>query len=228
MANEAVLKYHGHGCVQLTKGEVSLIVDPFLNDNPAAKTKASDIKCNYVLVTHGHFDHCVDAAEIVNNNNATLISTPDVAKEIAQSCKGATVDTPAIGGKKNYEFGYIRVTPAFHGAGIAGALPCGFIVKFYDKVVYFAGDTGLFSDMKLLGELENIDYAVLPIGDYYTMGPDDAALAVEFLKAKAVVPIHYNTWPVIEQDPIAFKNKVESKTDAKVIVLDPGTETTLK
>jgi L-ascorbate metabolism protein UlaG (beta-lactamase superfamily) len=228
-ANNPVLKFHGHACLQLTKGDVSLIVDPFLApNNPAAKATAADIKCNYVLVTHGHPDHCADAPEIVNNNQALLVATYEVAYEVANSCPGAALETLGFGAKKDYEFGYIRVTPAWHGSGIAGALPCGFIVKFYDKVVYFAGDTGLFLDMKLLGRIEEIDYAVLPIGNYFTMGPEDAVIAAEFLKAKAVIPIHYNTWPSIEQDPLTFKNNLETKTGIPAIILDPNAEIVLK
>lgn len=227
-ANKPVLKFHGHGCLQLTKGDVSLIVDPFLApNNPVAQAKAADIICKYVLVTHGHPDHCADVPEVVTNNKAMIVGTFEVANEVAKSCPGASVDTPGFGAKKEYEFGFIRVTPAWHGSGIAGALPCGFIVKFYEKVIYFAGDTGLFLDMKLLGQLEEIDYAVLPIGNYFTMGPDDAVLAAEFLNAKAVIPVHYNTWPPIEQDPVAFKDKLKAKADIPVIILDPGAELVL-
>jgi L-ascorbate metabolism protein UlaG (beta-lactamase superfamily) len=225
--NKPILKFHGHGCVQLTRGNVSLIVDPFLNDNPQSKIQASDIKCQYVLVTHGHFDHCADAAQIVDNNRALLVGTPEVARYVADQCHNPMVETLGFGAKKTYDFGFIRVTPAWHGSGIAGALPCGFIVGFYDKVVYFAGDTGLFGDMKLLGELENIDYAVLPIGNYFTMGPDDAVLAAEFLKAKTVIPIHYNTWPPIEQNPNEFERKMAAHNNIAVIILEPGAEVEL-
>ena len=229
MGEQVILKYHGHGCLQLTKGAASLIVDPFLaGNNPLAQTKAADIKCQYVLVTHCHFDHMIDAPEIVDNNQAMLIGTPEVANEVGKSCAaGALIDTPGIGGKKDYDFGFIRVTPAFHGSGVAGGHACGFIVNFYGQVVYFAGDTSLFGDMKLLSQLEKIDYAVLPIGGYFTMGPEDAALAVEFLKPRAVIPMHYNTWPPIEQDPVVFKKLVEEKTGIPVMVVEPNTEIAL-
>lgn len=229
MSEEKVLlRFHGHGCMQLTKGGISLIVDPFLApNNPAARDTAADIKCKYVLVSHCHPDHMADAPEIVKNNRAMLIGTFEVAHEVAKLCEGAEVDTPGLGAKKAYEFGYIRVTPAIHGSGVAGGFPCGFVVNFYGKTVYFACDTGLFGDMKLLGQMESIDYAALPIGGYYTMGPDDAALAVEFLNPKAVIPVHYNTWPIIEQDPSAFKSQVEGRYGKPVRVMAPGEEITL-
>jgi len=173
-------------------------------------------------VTHGHFDHCADVCEIANNNRAMIIATYETANQVACDCPDPVIDTLGFGAKKAYDFGFVRVTPAWHGSGVAGALPSGFVVNFFGSVIYFAGDTGLFSDMKLLGELEDIDYAVLPIGGYFTMGPEDAALAANFVRAKGVFPVHYNTWPPIEQDVNAFKQLVEAQFNIPVYALAPG------
>ena len=127
-----------------------------------------------------------------------------------------------LGGTYKFPFGKVRVTMAFHGSGVAGGHACGFVVDFYGTKLYFAGDTALFSDMQLLPELDKFDYAVLPIGGNFTMDPDDAALAAKFLKPKYVIPVHYNTWPPIEQDVYAYKTYVEETTPTKVLVVDPG------
>jgi L-ascorbate metabolism protein UlaG (beta-lactamase superfamily) len=127
-----------------------------------------------------------------------------------------------LGGKHPFDFGYVKITPAFHGSGIAGGHACGFIVNFFNTTVYFAGDTALFGDMALLGRLEKIDYALLPIGDNFTMGPDDALEAASLLKPQAIIPMHYNTWPLIQQDPEKFKLQVEQKLSITVHVISPG------
>ncbi|HPZ22896.1 MAG TPA: metal-dependent hydrolase, partial [Bacillota bacterium] len=136
--------------------------------------------------------------------------------------------TGHIGGRANFPFGYLRFTPALHGAGVAGGLACGFYLNFHQTGIYFAGDTGLFSDMALLAKLENIDYALLPIGDNYTMGPSDAVLAVEMLRPRVVIPMHYNTNELIIQDPHLFKAAVEAKGLSRVEVMEPGQELELK
>lgn len=132
-----------------------------------------------------------------------------------------------LGGTHNFDFGLVRITLAFHGSGIPGGHACGFIVKLPNKTIYFAGDTALFGDMQLLGQLEKIDYALLPIGDNFTMGPVDATLACKLLNASNVIPIHYNTWPIIAQDPLKFKQAVEQQGYAQVIILNPGETLTL-
>ena len=183
--------------------------------------KAEDLSANYILVSHAHSDHIGDAASIAKRCKATVISTAEVCYKLAED--GCKTHAMHIGGKYTFEFGYVRVTPAFHGSGIAGGHACGFIVNFYGKTFYFAGDTSLFGDMKLLGELEQIDYAMLPIGSNYTMGPDDAVIAAKLLNAKTILPMHYNTWPVIEQDPELYKKAVLDNGYAKnVIILQSG------
>jgi len=221
------LIYLGHSCFILSNDQESLIFDPHINGNPGAgDLDPQNINVNYVLVSHAHGDHLGDAVEICQHNNAVLVSTFEVGN-LCRSQGVSRIHTGHIGGRVNFPFGYLRFAPALHGAGVAGGLACGFYVNFHQKGIYFAGDTGLFSDMKLLGELEEIDYALLPIGDNYTMGPSDAAIAVDFLKPKVVIPMHYNTFELIRQDPHLFKAQVEAKGQSRVEVMDPGMELVL-
>lgn len=221
------LMYLGHSCFILSNGQESLIFDPYINGNPGAgDIDPQNIAVNYVLVSHAHGDHLGDAVEICQHNNAVLVSTFEVGN-LCRSQGVSRIHTGHIGGRANFPFGYLRFTPALHGAGVAGGMACGFYVNFYRAGVYFAGDTGLFSDMKLLGQLEEIDYALLPIGDNYTMGPSDAAIAAGFLKPRVVIPMHYNTNDLIRQDPLLFKAQVEEK-GTMVEVMEPGAELELK
>jgi len=219
--NKVILKSYGHAAFQLTHGNTSLIFDPYISGNPNNVAQPQDIKADYILVSHGHFDHLGDAYDIAKRTGATLIATYELtAQPDAQGCK---VYPMHIGGKANFDFGYVRVTEALHGAGVPGGHASGFIINFYGKTIYFAGDTGLFRDMELLGKLEKIDYAFLPIGGTFTMGPNDAVEAVGMLKPKYVIPMHYNTWPMIKQNPQEFKEKVEKRfSNIKVLVVQPG------
>lgn len=219
------LKFLGHACFLLRHGNIALIFDPFLSNNPLSAAKAEEIDCQYILVSHAHADHLGDAVDISKRTGAIIITTA----EIAHSCseQGATAHGMHLGGKRSFDFGSVRITPAFHGSGIPGGHACGFIVNFFGKTVYHTGDTAIFGDMALLGRLESIDVALLPIGDNYTMGPQDAAEAAGMLKPKLVIPMHYNTWPVIAQEPEGFRQDVETKFNIPVRILQPGDEITL-
>ncbi len=214
------VEFIGHGCVQLEEGNDKLIFDPFINDNPAAKITSKDVSPNYILLTHFHDDHKGDAFEIAKENDSLIISTAEIASKAGE--EGLNSHPMHIGGSYKFDFGSVRVTPAFHGSGIPGGHACGFVVNFHGKTVYYAGDTGLFSDMKLIGEMDEIDLAILPIGSNFTMGVDEAVKASEFIKPKAVLPIHYNTWPLIPADPSAFKDKLSQATDSECFILEPG------
>lgn len=215
------LTYWGHAGFHLVEtGKEALVFDPFLSDNPLAPVKPEQVKAGYVLVSHGHFDHLGDAYEIARANEALIIATAEIAGE-AQS-RGLNAHAQHLGGRHRFPFGSVKLTLALHGAGIPGGHACGFVVEYYGKKIYFAGDTGLFGDMKLIGELDALDLALLPIGDNFTMGIEDAALAASWLKAAAVIPYHYNTWPLIEADPQEFKEKVGQKTGSRCIILAPG------
>jgi L-ascorbate metabolism protein UlaG (beta-lactamase superfamily) len=215
------LTFLGHASFMLGgKGKETLVFDPYITDNPQAVIKAKDLKTDYILLSHGHYDHLGDAYNIARDNQATIISTAELAGQAGQ--EGLTAHAQHLGGRHNFPFGSVKLTVAFHGSGVPGGHACGFVVNYYGKNIYYAGDTALFSDMKLIGELDLLDVALLPIGDNFTMGIDDAVMAAAFLQAKKVIPYHYNTWPLINADPQEFKRKVEEKTTSACIVISPG------
>lgn len=217
----AEITFLGHAAFRLRDaGKETLLFDPFVSGNPQAPLKLEEISADYILVSHGHFDHLGDAYIIAENSGATIIATAEIAGQAGE--KGLNAHAQHIGGRHSFPFGSVKLTLAFHGSGIPGGHACGFVVEYYGKKIYFAGDTGLFGDMKLIGELDALDYALLPIGDNFTMGIDDAVMAASFLKAITVIPYHYNTWPLIEVDPQEFKRKVEENTGSTCVVLPPG------
>lgn len=221
--------FHGHSCFELQSGEHTIIIDPFLKGNPKAEVSADKIKVEAILLTHGHSDHVGDALEIAKNNDATIIAPFELAMLLQK--KGAKVHPMHLGGSREFSFGKIKLTAAFHGSAYyeengestyAGN-PCGFLINMEHKLVYHAGDTGLFGDMKhVIGAFNEIDVAMLPIGDNFVMGPDDAVIAAHWLEAKQVIPMHYSTFEVIDQDPYEFQRKLEAEIEAKVVVLIPG------
>lgn len=213
----------GHSCVQITDGKHSVVVDPYLSGNPKATVTAADMKVNFVLITHGHGDHLGDGIEIARKNNATIIANHELANFCAR--QGCTVHGMHIGGAHTFAFGRVKLTIAHHGGGagpnadIYTGPPVGFLITMGGKVLYHPGDTGLFYDMKLIGEMNKIDLAFLPIGDNYTMGIEDAVKAVSLLQPKTVVPFHYDTFDAIAQDPQDFARRVQG---SKAVILKPG------
>ena len=207
--------YYGHSCFQLDDGSHKLLFDPFLTGNPAAAISSDEVEADYVLVTHAHGDHIGDGYEIVKRTDATAIGIPEVM-DIGDDVNTIGMN---VGGTLYLPFGFVRMVPAIHSSGIAGGVAVGYVVKIGGKIVYYAGDTALFGDMELIGIRDSIDYAILPIGDHYTMGIEDAARAVTLLGAKNVIPVHYNTWALIKQDPEEFKALVKN---AKVHIVEPG------
>ncbi|MBE0410490.1 MAG: metal-dependent hydrolase [Anaerolineales bacterium] len=216
--------WYGHAALGLDTDGYKILVDPFLSDNPAADASPENIQADYILLSHGHGDHVGDTVAIAKRTGATVISN----FEICSWCgtKGIKAHAQHLGGGHKHPFGYLKLTLALHGSalpdGSNGGNPAGFLLTTNDgKKIYMACDTGLFGDMRLIGE-EGIDLAVLPIGDNFTMGPDDALRAVKLLEPKHVVPVHYNTWDLIAQDADKWASQVETETGAQVHVLKPG------
>ena len=217
------LTWYGHATLGLEVGQYKLLVDPFLSGNPAATLKPEDVQPDFILISHGHGDHVGDAIAIAKRTGATVISNFEIANWV--QAQGVNAHAQHIGGGFHHPFGYLKLTLALHGSalpdGSYGGNPTGFLLTAEGKKVYLACDTGLFGDMQLIGA-EGIDLAVLPIGDNFTMGPDDALRAVKLLQPKHVIPVHYNTWGLIAQDPDAWARRVESETSAKPHVIKPG------
>lgn len=223
----ARLTWHGHSCFELvTDDDTRILFDPWLDENPKADIKADDIeRLDYILVSHGHFDHFADAIPLAKRTGATLVSSFEIVA-FAQSKGVEKGHGMSIGGGYRFPFGYAKMTPALHGPNVAGdeegtfsAMPGGWWLDLEGgKRLYHAGDTALIMDMQLLEG--RVDVALLPIGDNFTMGPEDAARAVEFIRPRTVIPMHYDTFEVIEQDPLEFKRLVGDT--AEVVVLEPG------
>ncbi len=221
------ITFLGHSAFMLESSDLTIVIDPFLTDNPVAPA-GLNIKADYILVSHGHGDHLGDAVSLARESDAKVISVYEVAKYCAR--RGVKSHAMHIGGAHNFGPFKVKLTQALHGSSAGGdngpaeylGNPCGFIIYAEGKTVYHSGDTGLFGDMKLIGSLNSIDVALLPIGDNFTMGPEDALEAVKMLNPQQVVPMHYNTWPLISQDPEEFKRAVEEQTVAMVTVLKPG------
>jgi L-ascorbate metabolism protein UlaG (beta-lactamase superfamily) len=228
MATE--LTFLGHASWAIKSGDANILLDPFLSDSPVASCTADSLQADHILVTHGHFDHVADVAPIANRTGATVVAMVEVAQWFANEQKVASTIGMNLGGTVKFPFGSVKMTPAWHSSelpdGSYGGLAGGFLVKFAEGTVYFAGDTALFSDMQLIARAE-IDIAILPIGDHFTMGPDDSLEAIKFLQPKRVVPNHYNTWPPICQDAGVWAERVKAETDAEPVVLEPGQRITL-
>jgi len=210
--------YHGHSCVQLNANGKSLVIDPFLRGNPQAVTKPEDIRVNAVLLTHAHTDHILDAESIAQVNAAPIIAMHELATFF--SWKGLEARGMNLGGTMDLGFAKVKMIQAFHSSGIIfddekriiyGGMPAGYIVTAEGFTILHAGDTCLYGDMKMIGDRYDIDVAFIPIGDCFTMDPDDALQAAEWFGAKTVVPIHYDTFAPIKQDSVLFVNRLADK-----------------
>jgi L-ascorbate metabolism protein UlaG (beta-lactamase superfamily) len=216
--------WYGHGTQGLETSGYKVLIDPFFTDCPTASTTADNVDADFILVSHGHSDHVGDAEAVAKRTGALVISNNEIAIWLGK--KGVETHGQHLGGGYNHPFGYLKLTDAIHGSilpdGSNGGNPAGFLLTTNDNErIYLACDTGLFGDMRLIGQ-EGIDLAVLPIGDNYTMGPDDALRAVKLIEPKQVIPVHYSTWDLIAQDPNAWAVRVEAETNAKAHVLKPG------
>ena len=214
----------GHAAWRFAGSRATVIVDPFLDENPAAPLKVKDIAaCDVVLVSHDHFDHFGDAPALCRKTGATLVATYEVATAAAEE-HGIQAEGMNIGGTIEVAGVKVHMTVAFHTSGRGH--PTGWVVEMDGVRIYHSGDTCLFGDMKLIGDFFRPDLACLPIGDRFTMGPPSAAKAVELIRPRAVVPMHYDTWPPIRQDPRKWKEMVGGA--AEVVILRPGESTTVR
>ena len=219
------ISYHGHSIVKIVTNGVTILIDPFINGNGLTDLKVANENPDVILLTHGHNDHVGDTVELAKKNNALVVAPNELADYLGW--QGCNVHNMHIGGAHEFEFGKVKFTQAFHGSSyvtenkeiIYTGMPSGILFTAEGKTIYHAGDTALFGDMELIGKRHPIDVAFLPIGDNFTMGPEDAAYAVTLLKPKIVVPIHYNTFPPITQDPDEFAKLVEG---AEVQILQSG------
>jgi L-ascorbate metabolism protein UlaG (beta-lactamase superfamily) len=207
------LRYFSHSSFQITTDSgLSLLIDPFLDDNPTSPVTSEEVSADFIVLTHAHGDHVGDAFKIAKRTDALFICVNELANYCAE--KGFRAHNMHIGGSYGFDFGRLKFTIAHHGSmtpdNTYGGEPAGVILSIDGKNVYHTGDTGLFYDMKLIGEMTDLDYMLLPIGDNFTMGIEDAVKAVELADPGVAIPMHYNTFPVIEADPEVFKRKVES------------------
>ncbi|HWD69064.1 MAG TPA: metal-dependent hydrolase [Solirubrobacteraceae bacterium] len=218
------IRYHGHATFELADGDTSVLIDPFLTGNPKAAVSADALNPTTILVTHGHGDHVADVVPIAARTGAPVLAIVELAQEFGEE-EGVTAMDINIGGTVEFDWGWVKMVPAWHTSTTPKgtvSVPAGLVVNFRGTTVYHLGDTGLFSDLKLVGKRTPIDYALVCIGGHYTMDRHDAVDAAELIGASYVIPCHYNTFPPIETDAQAFKVDVESQTSSKVIVLDPG------
>lgn len=220
------LKYFGHSAFQITAGNGKrILIDPFLDDNPVSPVKSKDVDAEFIILTHGHGDHVGDGLKIGKRCNSLFICVNELANWVIS--KGLNAHNMHIGGAYNFDFGRVKFTIAHHGSmtpdNVYAGEASGVLITIDGKTIYHTGDTGLFYDMKLIGEMNPVDYMLLPIGDNYTMGIKDAVKAVELTNPKFAVPMHFNTFPVIKSDPEEFKRSVKA-IGKKCIIMQFGDE----
>jgi len=210
------ISYHGHSVVRIKTASHTILIDPFITGNPLTDLDANTVETDVILLTHGHGDHVGDTRAIAERTGAKVVALNELAVYLNQ--KGIEAHGMNIGGGYQFDFGHVKYTQAFHsssyeeedGTFIYTGMPGGIILTIGDKTIYHLGDTALFTDLKRYGDMHEFDLAFIPIGDNFTMGPDEALIAADWIKAKRVVPVHYNTFPVIEQDGEDFVNRVQT------------------
>ena len=224
------IRFLGHSCFELSDGDTRVLIDPFLTGNPKAAVEASELEPTHIFLTHGHADHWGDIVDIAKRTGAQCVAIAELAGELGDHGVENTAD-PNFGGTVEFEGGWVRLVPAWHTSTTPGGtvnIPAGLVINLGGKTVYHLGDTGLFSDLRLVAERDDLDAALVCIGGHYTMDRHDAVIACELIGARTVIPCHYDTMPVIETDAQAFKADVERRTAGEgrrqttVEVLEPG------
>jgi L-ascorbate metabolism protein UlaG (beta-lactamase superfamily) len=224
------VRFLGHSCFELNDGGTTVLVDPFLSDNPKAAASPDELEPDVILLTHGHFDHIGDTVAIAKRRGITVLAIAELANEIGG--EGVDVVDPNLGGTVRFDWGWVKLVPAWHTALTPNGtphMPAGLLIHIGDRLVYHLGDTCLFSDLQLIARRgDKVDLALVPIGGHYTMDRYDAVTAVGFIEPQQVIPCHYNTFPPIETDAQAFKSDVQNAGFSQVVVLDPGDSHTVK
>jgi L-ascorbate metabolism protein UlaG (beta-lactamase superfamily) len=230
------IRFYGHSCFELSEGDVTVMVDPFLKpNNPKAVATAEEVEPTHIALSHGHADHLADAVAVATRTDAHCVAIVELANWL-EGQGVAKVSDPNLGSTVAFDWGWIKLVPAWHTStapgseeapysaehGVSLGTATGLIIRIGDVTVYHTGDTCLFGDMKLIGERNPVDVALMPIGGHYTMDRHDAAVAADFIGAGTVIPMHYDTFPPIETDSAAFRDEVESKSSSKVVLLSPG------
>ena len=219
------IRFLGHACFELSEGDTTILIDPFLSGNPKAAVSADDVNPTHIFLTHGHQDHYGDVVDIAKRTGAQVVANTELAGELSEKQGLENVSDPNIGGTVEFDDCWVRLTPAWHTATSPNGTvhtPAGLVINLGGKTVYHLGDTALFSDLQLVGRRDDIDVALMCIGGHYTMDRHDGVTAAELIGAKQVIPCHYNTFPPIETDDQAFKSDVESKTQSEVVILQPN------
>jgi L-ascorbate metabolism protein UlaG (beta-lactamase superfamily) len=218
------IRFLGHACFELSDGSSRVLIDPFLSGNPKAAVKPDDVEPTHILLTHGHVDHILDAAEIAKRTGASCVALVETATWLSE--QGVeNVSDPNLGGTVEFDWGWVKLVQALHSSATPDGTvtyASGLVVNIGGVTVYHLGDTCLFGDLRLIVQSTPVDVALIPIGGHYTMDRHDAVVAADFIGAGVVIPCHYNTFPPIETDAQAFKADVEDKTSSKVVVLEPG------
>ncbi|MDQ6842420.1 MAG: metal-dependent hydrolase [Actinomycetota bacterium] len=217
------IRFLGHACFELSEGDDTVLIDPFLSGNPKAAIAADDAKATTILLTHGHGDHIGDTGSIAKRTGAPVVAIVELAGELEED--GLEVSNPNLGGTVKFDWGSVKLVPAWHTSTTPKGTvntPAGLLISFHDTVVYHLGDTSVFSDLQLVGKRSPIDVALMCIGGHFTMDRVDAVDAAQLVGAKTVIPCHYNTFPLVETDAQAFKSDVESSGASRVVILEPG------
>ena len=224
------VRFLGQSCFELKAGDTTVLTDPFLTGNPLAAASADEVEPNVILLTHGHQDHFGDTIDIAKRTGATVVAITELADELSESVEN--VLDPNLGGTVGFDWGWVKLVPAFHTATSPKGTPhspAGLLIHIGDRLIYHLGDTALFSDMKLVARRgDQVDLALVPIGGHFTMDRYDAVTAVEFINPSQTIPIHYGTFPPVETDAQAFKSDVEQAGFSEVLVLNPGDTHTLR
>lgn len=230
------IKYHGHSCFEISDGEATLLVDPFLKpNNPTAVHSADEVDATHVLLTHGHADHIADAVAVCQRTGAPAVAMVEVASWLGEQGVEETFD-PNLGGTVEFDWGWVKLVQAFHTNTMPGSADApfspthgtpvgqaaGLVISIGGKTIYVTGDTCLFGDMELIARRTPVDIAIMPIGGHYTMDRHDAAYAAGLIGAATVIPCHFDTFPPIETDAEAFKADVELESSSEVVILAPG------